>query len=57
MAFTYSGDTASGAWRVSLNVNNLFDRDPPVVRSICQRDGSQTFGNNFDIFGSRYQLS
>jgi len=58
LALSYTGETESGGvWQASFNVNNLFDREPPVVPSIGQRGPSQTVSNNFDVFGRRYQLS
>jgi iron complex outermembrane recepter protein len=54
----YSGDLASGGnWRLALNVNNLFDRNPPIQPSYGTRGGSQAVSNNYDIFGRRYQMS
>jgi outer membrane receptor protein involved in Fe transport len=57
MALSYNGSTATGiSWQTTLNVNNVFDRDPPVVPSISQRGPAQTVSNNYDVFGRRYQL-
>lgn len=54
----YSDETASGAnWRVTLNVLNLFDREPPIIASFNSRFGTQTVSNDYDVFGRRYQLS
>ena len=54
----YSGETANGStWRASLNVINLFDREPPIVPSFSSRFGTQTVSNDYDVFGRRYQLS
>ena len=58
MVLSYRGETSSGAnWVASLNVNNVFDRDPPVVASQSTRGGQQNPSNVFDVFGRRYQLS
>ncbi|MDT8397519.1 MAG: TonB-dependent receptor [Pseudomonadales bacterium] len=58
LALSYNREFGNGGnWRAVLNITNLFDREPPVVPSISQRGGSQTFSDNFDIFGRRYQLS
>src|SRR5690606_35788774 len=46
-----------GAWQVALDVNNLWDRDPPVVPWFSQRGGTQQVNNTYDVFGRRYQLS
>jgi iron complex outermembrane receptor protein len=54
----YSGEMSSGSsWRVSANVINLFDREPPIVPSFSSRFGTQTVSNDYDVFGRRYQLS
>lgn len=58
MAFNYRSETSNGSeWVASLNVNNVFDRDPPVIASESLRGGQQFVGNQFDVFGRRYQLS
>ncbi|MEY4641718.1 MAG: hypothetical protein RLZZ227_1712, partial [Pseudomonadota bacterium] len=55
---SYNGETATGsAWNVALNVQNLFDRNPPVQPSFGSRGGSQTVSDNYDVEGRRYQLS
>jgi iron complex outermembrane receptor protein len=58
--FAYSGtnSTFGGDWRVSLAVNNAFDKDPPIFPSAGARFGSQIgAGTGFDEFGRRYQLT
>lgn len=58
LALSYTGEgSGNSVWRASLNVNNLFDRDPPVIPSISTRGGSQTVSTNYDVYGRRYQLS
>jgi iron complex outermembrane recepter protein len=58
MVLSYRGETSSGGnWIASLNVNNIFDRDPPVVASQNTRGGQQNPNNVFDVFGRRYQVS
>ncbi len=58
MVLSYNGETSNGHnWVASLNVNNIFDRDPPVVASQNTRGGQQNPNNVFDVFGRRYQLS
>jgi outer membrane receptor protein involved in Fe transport len=58
MVLSYRGETSSGAnWVASLNVNNIFDRDPPIVASQNTRGGQQNPNNVFDVFGRRYQIS
>jgi len=54
----YGGELQSGAaWRASLNVTNLFDREPPIIPSFNSRFGTQTVSNDYDVFGRRYQLT
>jgi outer membrane receptor protein involved in Fe transport len=58
--FSYRGQnsTFGGDWRVSLAVNNAFDKNPPIIPGVFGRVGSQTnAGNGYDEFGRRYQLS
>jgi iron complex outermembrane recepter protein len=45
--------TNGGEWQVGFNINNLFDRDPPVIAGT----GGQALSNSHDQFGRRYQLS
>jgi outer membrane receptor protein involved in Fe transport len=57
LRLSYTGDLASGGtWDLSLNVTNLFDRNPPIVPSFNARGGSQITPNGYDIFGRRYQI-
>jgi len=54
----YSGAVDTGAnWSINLNIQNIFNREPPVVPGFSTRGGTQAFDNNFDIFGRRYNLS
>jgi len=54
----YNGELSNGStWNVSLNVQNLFDRNPPVIANFGNRGGSQTISDNYDAEGRRYQLS
>jgi len=58
MVLSYTGETATGSnWVASFNVNNILDRDPPVIPSESLRGGQQFVGNQYDVFGRRYQLS
>jgi outer membrane receptor protein involved in Fe transport len=58
LQLNYSGDMQSGGdWRVSFNITNLFNRQPPPVASYGTRGGSQTVPGNFDDIGRRYQVS
>src|SRR5690606_880214 len=55
LAFIYEGESNFGStWRASFNVNNVFDRDPPVIPSVSSRGGSQIISPNFDTYGRRY---
>jgi outer membrane receptor protein involved in Fe transport len=54
----YTGELANGStWTASLNVQNLFDRNPPVIPNYGSRGGSQTINDNYDAEGRRYQLN
>jgi len=60
--FAYNGETTAGAaWNVSLNVQNVFDRNPPIIASNAGRagndGGSQSVSDNYDVYGRRYALS
>ena len=58
LVLSYTGETAAGSnWVASLNINNILDRDPPEIATENLRGGQQTVGNQFDVFGRRYQLS
>lgn len=59
LQFSYSSEMANGGdWRVSLAVNNAFDKNPPIIPGYFDRIGSQTGGlSGFDEWGRRYQLS
>jgi outer membrane receptor protein involved in Fe transport len=58
LAFSYSGVMGGGTnWTASFNINNIFDRDPPIIPTQSQRGGQQLVGNNFDVFGRRYEAS
>lgn len=58
LIFSYSGTTAGGGnWTANFHINNVFDRDPPIIPTQNQRGGQQLVGNNFDVFGRRYQAS
>ncbi|MES2627253.1 MAG: TonB-dependent receptor [Pseudomonadota bacterium] len=57
LRLSYRGDMNSGGtWNVSFNVNNLFDRPPPVVPSFGAGGNAQTIPNGYDDYGRRYQL-
>lgn len=54
MGLTYGRDMANGGtWQAAFNINNMFDRDPPVIAGT----GGQAISNSHDSFGRRYQLS
>lgn len=50
----YRGELDSGAtWNLGFNINNLFDKDPPIFAS----SRGQTIPASWDVYGRRYQLS
>ncbi len=54
MGLTYGREMADGGnWQVGFNINNLFDRDPPIIAATT----GQVLSNSHDQFGRRYQLS
>jgi iron complex outermembrane receptor protein len=54
----YNGETSSGStWNLSLNIQNLFDRNPPIWPSYGTRGGAQSTPNQYDVFGRRYALN
>jgi outer membrane receptor protein involved in Fe transport len=54
----FQGEMNEGAnWRITLNVQNLFDKDPPIIpQSGDTRFGAQGTDALYDEFGRRYQL-
>ena len=59
LGLTYGQEMEKGGnWMASFNINNLFDRDPPIIASTGFGGGSgQVLSNSHDQFGRRYQLS
>jgi len=54
LGLTYGREMEGGGeWLLGFNVNNLFDRDPPIIAGT----GGQALSNSHDQFGRRYQLS
>ncbi|MES2626024.1 MAG: TonB-dependent receptor [Pseudomonadota bacterium] len=54
LALNYGKEmTNGGDWQVAFNINNLFDRDPPVIAGAT----GQQLSNSHEQFGRRYQLS
>jgi outer membrane receptor protein involved in Fe transport len=46
-----------GTWRVTFNIQNLLDRDPPIIPNATDgRFGAQAVDYTYDNFGRRYQL-
>jgi outer membrane receptor protein involved in Fe transport len=46
-----------GSWRLSFNIQNLFDEDPPIIPSAGDtRFGAQATDNTYDEWGRRYEL-
>ncbi|HJR71909.1 MAG TPA: hypothetical protein VKA43_17830 [Gammaproteobacteria bacterium] len=49
------GDT--GNWRLTLSVQDLVDKDPPIIPSAGDtRFGAQATDATYDEWGRRYQL-
>lgn len=47
-----------GVWRVTLNVQNLFDDDPPIIPANPFFAGAaQAVDNTYDVWGRRYQVT
>jgi outer membrane receptor protein involved in Fe transport len=58
LGLSYGGETDNGGtWNITLNVNNLFDRPPPIVASYSTSGAAQSIPNGYDLYGRRYQLS
>jgi outer membrane receptor protein involved in Fe transport len=58
LVLSYRGETSNGGdWVASFNINNLFDREAPIIPSENQRGGQQGINNVFDAYGRRYQLT
>lgn len=54
LGLTYGREMQNGGnWQLGFNVNNLFDREPPIIATT----GGQSLSNSHDQFGRRYQLS
>lgn len=54
LGLTYGKEmNRGGDWLLSFNINNLFDRDPPIIAGT----GGQALSNSHDQFGRRYQLT
>ncbi|MBN1237583.1 MAG: TonB-dependent receptor, partial [Gammaproteobacteria bacterium] len=48
---------SGGLWRLTFNVQNVFDKDPPIIPSTGGgRFGAQITSNTYDVWGRRYQL-
>jgi len=53
----YEGELSErGKYRVSLNVSNLFDEDPPLAATWVFTGSTATNSSLFDIYGRRYNL-
>ena len=54
LGLTYGREMNDGGeWQLGLNVNNLFNREPPIIAGA----GGQALSNSHDQFGRRYQLT
>jgi iron complex outermembrane recepter protein len=55
MGVTWDGGGANLEWQLFLNVQNLFDRDPPVAASWAQFSGTRVTNDRlFDFYGRRF---
>lgn len=56
IGITWDGGSDSGfGWRLFFNVQNLFDRDPPVAASWAQFSGTRVTNDRlFDFYGRRF---
>lgn len=54
----YEGKShGKGNWRMTLNVQNMFDKDPPIIASALDtRFGAQATDPTYDEFGRRFEL-
>ena len=59
LVLAFEGRSGSeGSWRVSLNVQNLFDEDPPIIPSSADtRFGAQSTDNTYDEWGGATSLA
>jgi hypothetical protein len=59
LVLRYSKNVASGGrWSASLNIQNLFDDNPPVIAANGGgRFGAQITSNTYDVWGRRFQFS
>lgn len=52
---TWDGGRADLSWQLTFNVQNLFDRDPPVAAAWAQFSGTRVTNDRlFDFYGRRY---
>jgi outer membrane receptor protein involved in Fe transport len=57
MGVTWDGGQSGLKWQLFLNVQNLFDRDPPVAASWAQFSGTRPTNDRlFDFYGRRFAL-
>jgi hypothetical protein len=55
LVLRYGRDVPTGGrWSLALNLQNLFDDDPPVIPGGAFGQGTN---NTYDVFGRRYQLT
>jgi outer membrane receptor protein involved in Fe transport len=54
---TWDGGDANLSWQLTFNVQNLFDRDPPVAAAWAQFSGTRVTNDRlFDFYGRRYTV-
>jgi hypothetical protein len=57
MGITWDGGSANLEWRLFLNVQNLWDRDPPAAASWSSFSGTRVTNDRlFDFFGRRFAV-
>jgi outer membrane receptor protein involved in Fe transport len=58
LSLGFGNEMGSGSqWRLTFNVQNLFDDDPPIIPSTGGgRFGAQITSNTYDVWGRRYQV-
>ncbi len=57
MGVTWDGGAADLHWQAFLNIQNLFDRDPPVAASWSSFAGTRVTNDRlFDFYGRRFAL-
>jgi outer membrane receptor protein involved in Fe transport len=57
VGFTWAPGRGESSWELFVNVQNLFDRDPPEAASFAQFSGTRITNDRlFDFYGRRYVI-